>query len=118
MKCPTCNAVSFVLETRELINRRRECFNGHRFTTREVFVRPVEKRSAKGDDRSPKGNTCRRRGCTGTMRPGKALWPTFTGTPDFPLDNEICTLRQGGPGKLVDCLKCDACGFSTTKGQP
>lgn len=36
MKCPHCNAVSNVLSTRATkqgSTRRRECFNGHRFTT-------------------------------------------------------------------------------------
>lgn len=37
MKCPTCNKWSTVLETRNH-SRRRECGNGHRFTTREVVI--------------------------------------------------------------------------------
>ncbi len=38
MKCPhdSCGAWSRVLSTRNLITRRRECANGHRFTTTEV----------------------------------------------------------------------------------
>lgn len=35
MKCPTCGAWSSVLATRE-ISRRRECANGHRFSSVEV----------------------------------------------------------------------------------
>lgn len=40
MKCPKCGVWSSVLETRESTNyttkRRRECANGHRFTTVEL----------------------------------------------------------------------------------
>lgn len=35
MKCPMCSKWSNVIETRG-DRRRRECGNGHRFTTREV----------------------------------------------------------------------------------
>ena len=38
MNCPTCGAWSRVLSTRRGTLRRRECANGHRFTTREVVV--------------------------------------------------------------------------------
>lgn len=37
MKCPICSKWSTVLETRNH-SRRRECGNGHRFTTREVVI--------------------------------------------------------------------------------
>ncbi len=37
MKCPQCGAWTEVLETRG-IKRRRECGNGHRFTTEEIVV--------------------------------------------------------------------------------
>lgn len=37
MKCPICNAPTFVRESREG-RRKRECFNTHRFTTQEVIV--------------------------------------------------------------------------------
>lgn len=41
MKCPRCNAASDVLATRTpttigTLTRRRQCHNGHRFTTHEV----------------------------------------------------------------------------------
>lgn len=40
MKCPLCKAPSSVLETRKGgTQRRRECFNGHRFTTMEITLR-------------------------------------------------------------------------------
>ena len=41
MKCPKCGAPSTVKETRETpirYRRRRECFNGHWFTTEEKVV--------------------------------------------------------------------------------
>lgn len=41
MKCPTCNAWTSVLDTRET-RRRRECANGHRFTTREVLTSELD----------------------------------------------------------------------------
>ena len=37
MRCPACGAVTFVKETRGT-RRRRECFNGHRFSTKEVLA--------------------------------------------------------------------------------
>lgn len=41
MKCPRCGAASNVIETRAAVHmttaRRRECLNGHRFTTHEVY---------------------------------------------------------------------------------
>lgn len=37
MKCPYCNAWTDVRQTREG-RRRRECANGHRFSTQEVLV--------------------------------------------------------------------------------
>lgn len=51
MRCPQCGKPSEVLETRirsEYVYRRYECFNNHRFTTREVVVPSrEEKRDAK-----------------------------------------------------------------------
>lgn len=35
-RCPVCEAPTLVKETRGDL-RRRECFNGHRFTTMEVI---------------------------------------------------------------------------------
>ncbi len=46
---------------------------------------------------------------------GQAIQQTFTsGIPDFPGDNVCITLSPGGPGKLVDVLKCRDCGHSFT----
>ena len=51
--------------------------------------------------------------CNGDMKPGKALQSTFnSGMPDFPGDKNVVTLSPGGPGKLIDCLKCSNCGWS------
>ena len=50
------------------------------------------------------------------MKPSKAIAPTYTGIPDFPGDKHCVTISPGGPGKLVDCLKCEKCGHSVTKG--
>jgi hypothetical protein len=53
--------------------------------------------------------------CGGKMRPGKALAQTFTGgTPDFPGDDHVSTMSAGGPGKMIDCMKCEKCGWSVT----
>ena len=51
--------------------------------------------------------------CNVEMQPGKAIAQTFTGgAPDFPSDTHSSTFSAGGPGALVDCLKCPDCGFS------
>ncbi len=50
---------------------------------------------------------------TGTLGPSQALQSTYTGSPDFP-DGEVVTMSPGGPGRLVDCLKCQSCGHSVS----
>ena len=57
-------------------------------------------------------NKCKK--CDGAMRPGKAIAQTWTGTPDFPGDTRCVTMSPGGAGKLIDCMKCEACGWSVT----
>ena len=52
--------------------------------------------------------------CGGEIRPGKALSQTWTGKPDFP-GHEIVTMSPGGPGRLIECLKCCDCGHSVTR---
>ena len=53
--------------------------------------------------------------CGGDMNPGKALAQTMVGgMPDFIGDTHSSTFSAGGPGKLIDCLKCELCGWSTT----
>ena len=59
-----------------------------------------------------KANKCEK--CQGTMKPSKAIEQTYTGLPDFPGDKHPVTMSPGGPGRLVDCLKCELCGYSVT----
>lgn len=49
------------------------------------------------------------------MKPGIALENTLTGMPDFIGSDEVITLHYGGPGKIIECLKCPNCGFSIYK---
>ena len=49
----------------------------------------------------------------GKLRPGKAIEQTWVaGIGDFDSREFGITMSAGGPGKLIDCLKCDACGYS------
>ena len=52
---------------------------------------------------------CRR--CGGAMLPGKAIAQTFGGKPEWPGDT-IYTMSPEGPGRLIECLKCEKCGYS------
>ena len=53
--------------------------------------------------------------CGGEMKPGKAIQQTWEqGIPDFPGQTIGVTMYAGGPGVLIDCLKCSACGRSVT----
>lgn len=54
---------------------------------------------------------CRK--CGGSMKPSKAIEQTYTGSPDF-IGGEVVTISPGGTGKLIDCLKCEKCGWSVT----
>ena len=54
-------------------------------------------------------NVCKK--CGGNMRKGQALAQTWIGADDL---GGVCTMSPGGPGELVDCLKCGQCGWSTT----
>jgi hypothetical protein len=56
--------------------------------------------------------TCTVKSCGGVMLPSKAIAQTYGGMPDFPGDAKPVTVSAGGPGKLVDCLKCVKCGHS------
>ena len=49
--------------------------------------------------------------CNGEMKPGKAIEQTYTGIPDF-IGGDVVTISPGGPGRLIDCLKCVKCGWS------
>jgi len=58
---------------------------------------------------------CPKRNCEGMMKKSKAMRSTLIGgLPDFPNDSHSITLCEGGPGKLIGCIKCDSCGFSMT----
>ena len=48
------------------------------------------------------------------MKPGSAIQETLTGIPDFPGDKHVVTVSPGGPGKMIDCMKCELCGWSVT----
>jgi hypothetical protein len=52
--------------------------------------------------------------CNGDMREGKVIAQTVTGAPDFVGDKHAVTMSYGGPGVLIDCLKCGTCGWSVT----
>jgi hypothetical protein len=56
--------------------------------------------------------TCKK--CQTPLEPGQAIQQTWGGIPDFMGSTEVCTVSPGGPGKLIDCLKCPACGWSMT----
>lgn len=60
---------------------------------------------------------CSKPKCNGNMRPGTYLAQTFSGVPDFPGDTHAVTVSPSGPGRLAECLKCDACGHSVTAGK-
>ncbi len=53
--------------------------------------------------------------CNGELKPGVAIQQTYTGLPDFPNDKYPVTMSAGGQGRLVDCMKCENCGWSVTK---
>lgn len=50
-------------------------------------------------------NECRK--CGGTMQPGKATAQTYSTSKEG-------TCSPAGPGALIDCMKCSACGWSVT----
>ena len=58
----------------------------------------------------PSADQCKR--CRSEMKPGIAIQSTLVGSPDL---CEIVTLSHGGPGRIVDCVKCPECGYSETK---
>lgn len=53
--------------------------------------------------------------CQVPLVSGKALENTLVGYPDFLGDSDVCTVSPGGPGKLIECLKCPKCGYSIIK---
>lgn len=56
--------------------------------------------------------------CGAKMVDGIALENTSVrGVGDFIGDKnaKICTMYHGGPGKVIDCVKCPECGHSVHK---
>lgn len=45
------------------------------------------------------------------MRKGKALISTATGISDFS-GGDVVTMYPGGPGKMIEVMKCEQCGKS------
>ena len=54
--------------------------------------------------------------CNTPMAPGIAMGQTATGKPDF-AGGEVVTMSPGGPGVVIPCLKCPACGHSVSDGE-
>ena len=68
---------------------------------------------AQAEQRTQTARKCSRPRCPGGMLPSKAMAQTYSGVPDFP-GGDVVTVSAGGPGALVDCLKCNVCGHSVT----
>ncbi len=96
------NAMAAVLiELRDIVTHEHE--------SKEAFVARV--RAILGKD--PDLRLCKR--CGGIMRPGIAMGQTWSaGIPDFPGQDTCITMAPGGPGRVIDCMKCEACGWSQT----
>ena len=56
---------------------------------------------------------CKRSGKDVEMVKSQAMASTTAGAEDFP-NSWIVTHYSGGPGRLVDCLKCPECGWSVS----
>jgi len=56
---------------------------------------------------------CRR--CKTPLAPGIAIQQGYTGQADF-TGGEVVTMSAGGPGRVIDCMKCPTCGHSITGG--
>ena len=52
--------------------------------------------------------------CGGEMKRGIATGQAWSGVADFPGDRYAMTISPSGPGYLMPCLKCSACGWSVT----
>jgi len=55
--------------------------------------------------------------CNVALKPSIALAQTWVaGAPDFIGETypSIQTMSPGGPGKVINCMKCPECGYSTT----
>lgn len=51
--------------------------------------------------------------CDGKMIKSQAIGRTWTGLPDF-IGGSVVTVSPGGPGRLIQCLKCAECGWSVS----
>lgn len=81
----------------------------HEHESKEAFIARV--RAILSAD--PDLRLCKR--CGGIMRPGIAMGQTWSaGIPDFPGQDVCITMSLGGPGRVIDCMKCEACGWSQT----
>lgn len=81
----------------------------HEHESKEAFIARV--RAILSAD--PDLRLCKR--CGGIMRPGIAMGQTWSaGIPDFPGQDVCITMSPGGPGRVIDCMKCEACGWSQT----
>ena len=54
--------------------------------------------------------------CGTPLKTGIALDDVMDGIPDFAGDDFVCTVSPSGKAKLIECLKCPACGWSV-KGE-
>ncbi len=79
-------------------------FDADQFRERFMTIRD-------SDCNLPANSNCRK--CGGEMRPGIALAQTCTGVDDF-AGHGVVTMSPGGPGKVIDCLKCGQCGHSVS----
>lgn len=59
---------------------------------------------------------CRK--CGGEMKPGKAMGQTAVARRPARDAHDVRTFYAGGTGKLIDCLKCSACGWSVSASSP
>lgn len=81
----------------------------HEHESKEAFIARV--RAILSAD--PDLRLCKR--CGGIMHPGIAIGQTWSaGVPDFPGQDTCITMSPGGPGRVIDCMKCEACGWSQT----
>ena len=81
----------------------------HEHDSKEAFIARVRAILSKDPDL----RLCKR--CGGIMRPGIAMGQTWSaGIPDFPGQDACITMSPGGPGRVIDCMKCEACGWSQT----
>ena len=56
--------------------------------------------------------------CGHRMWPGIAMGQTWSaGIPDFPGQDVCITMSPGGPGRVIDCMKCPQCGYSVSIGE-